>query len=136
MAFGGVVKQRSMEAEGGGFRAVNQAGRIVRAHLEKDAHLEFRERLSTEIAVDVVIGVARCNDVEAKAGAFGNQIVENGGWVYWRISVAAAEAKIFLIPQLVGLVDALNDQEHWRRVGRGRIVVAGLHFRGEVLEDF
>ena len=81
MAFLLVEKESAVEAEETGFGAIDEAGGIVGAHLEEDAHLEFAEGLAAEEAVDGVIGVARGDDVEAQAGAFADQAVEDRGRV-------------------------------------------------------
>ena len=49
-----VVEERAVQAEVAGLGRVDEAGGIVRAHLEDDAHFKFAQRLAVHEAVDVV----------------------------------------------------------------------------------
>ena len=69
VAFLLVVEHGTMQTQLAGLGIVAQAGGIVRAHLEQDAHLKFTHRLAAQESVHVVVRIARGDDVEAVAGA-------------------------------------------------------------------
>ena len=70
-----------MQAERAGLRIIDQAGGIVRAHLEQHAHFKFAERFAAEETIHVVVSVARDDHVECRGSAFGDQLLSNAGRV-------------------------------------------------------
>ena len=111
VAFPVVVIERAMQAERGGIRRVNQAGGIAGAHLEQHAHLEFGQRLPAQKPVYVVVGVAGGDDMKSLGRAFADEIQQRGGGIGSVFGVAAGKAEFILLPQLLVILQAVNQHE-------------------------
>ena len=127
MSFLFIVKQGSMEAEVPGFRAVDQAGGIIRAHLEQNSHLKFAQRFFTQISADVIIGVATYQDMNSNTGTFGYYLVQLGRWLCF---IIRRKAKVIFITEFVQFVDVVNDYENCRSIDLVRFRPA-VEFRRE-----
>ena len=74
-----IVKERPMHPESAGIRRIDEGGRVASAHLEEDAHLEFTQSFSAQVAADIIVSIAGRDDMKAAAGTFGNKVQQHGG---------------------------------------------------------
>src|SRR6187399_2909474 len=96
-------------------RRVNQSARIVRAHLEQDAHFEFADRLAVEHPIQIVQAITPGHHMDPHPWA----VLENrskllrGIWLLF----LAREAKIVVgFPQFAESGEIVDHQENrWLR---------------------
>ena len=69
-----IVENRAMHSERARLRIVDEAGGIVRAHLEQDAHFKFAQRFLAQEPVHIVVAVAGRNDMNSQRRPFGDQV--------------------------------------------------------------
>ena len=134
-AFVLVVEEAAVEAERARFGGVDQAGGVVGAHLEDDAHFKFAERLPAHGAVHVVEGVDAGEEVDAEGAAFGDDVGELGTGI--GVAVAAGgEAEVVFVPEFLKLVQAVDEEEECGfGAGGARLEVGGdvAHHGGDVV---
>src|SRR5262245_46128486 len=103
-----------MEPQHAGLGIVDQAGGIICAHLEKYAHFEFANCLPAETASQVVVGIARRDDMETEAGAFAYELVEHRGRLDLRFGVARGKTEVLLITETAELLEPINEEKDRR----------------------
>ena len=123
------VEEGAVEAEVGGFGGVDEAGAVVGAHLEDDAHFKLGEGFAAEATGDVVVAVERGEQVQSEGGAFGDEGVEHGAGFRASVVVAAAEGEVHvvLVPEFFEFVQAVDEDENRWGVG-GAFGAAALEF--------
>src|SRR5687767_1423291 len=125
-----------METEGAGFGIVDEAGRIIGAHLKEHAHFKFTQSFSAEEPVYIVVGVARGDYVEAMSCPFADELVEENRWIRGGFRVAGSKAEILLEPELVELLETMDEKKHGSRIGGSDVVIPRCHLVGQPFQDF
>jgi hypothetical protein len=116
-AFLGVMEQCAVQAEGGGFGGIDQAGGVAGAHLEQDAEFEFAECTSSEEPAGIVVGIARCEHMESGGGAFGEDLVELLAGVEGGGGGAEGEGEILFKPEGAEAFEVMDEEVDGRGGG-------------------
>lgn len=101
------VEEGAVEAEAAGLGGVDEAGGVVGAHLEEDAHAELADGLAAEGAVDVVEGVDAGDEMDADGRAFGDDLIE---LISGLGGVVSTEGEVLLVAELAELLQAVDEE--------------------------